>query len=155
MSTYDQRRPHDTRNQPDLPIDHSIPLRSLSSSPSSIHFQTSRTKKSRREKPHIELAPDQPLTTQGKPRARVYVASEPAKYAAMAQNPPAIIAPVARSRPIPAYTTPPQSAEAQTRLPGARQRMAREARQESDADAVASRRRPSEEARPHVPASTT
>lgn len=28
----------------------------------------------RREKPRIELAPDQPLTTQGKPRARVYVA---------------------------------------------------------------------------------
>ncbi|KIP08090.1 hypothetical protein PHLGIDRAFT_29730 [Phlebiopsis gigantea 11061_1 CR5-6] len=28
----------------------------------------------RREKPHIELSPDQPLTTQGKQRARVYVA---------------------------------------------------------------------------------
>jgi hypothetical protein len=28
----------------------------------------------RREKPRIELAPDQPLTTQGKPRARVFVA---------------------------------------------------------------------------------
>lgn len=28
----------------------------------------------RREKPRIELAPDQPLTTQGKPRTRVYVA---------------------------------------------------------------------------------
>uniref|UniRef100_A0A8H7XLV5 Zn(2)-C6 fungal-type domain-containing protein n=1 Tax=Psilocybe cubensis TaxID=181762 RepID=A0A8H7XLV5_PSICU len=31
-------------------------------------------KKARREKPRIELAPDQPPTTQGKPRARVYVA---------------------------------------------------------------------------------
>ncbi|EAU85892.2 hypothetical protein CC1G_02915 [Coprinopsis cinerea okayama7 len=31
-------------------------------------------KKSRREKPRIELAPDQPPTTQGKPRERVYVA---------------------------------------------------------------------------------
>lgn len=31
-------------------------------------------KKSRREKPKIALAPDQPPTTQGKPRARVYVA---------------------------------------------------------------------------------
>ncbi|KAF9454801.1 hypothetical protein P691DRAFT_716672 [Macrolepiota fuliginosa MF-IS2] len=30
--------------------------------------------KKRREKPHIELAPDQPPTTQGRPRARVYVA---------------------------------------------------------------------------------
>jgi hypothetical protein len=34
----------------------------------------SRPRKSRREKPRIELAPDQPPTTQGKPRARVYVA---------------------------------------------------------------------------------
>lgn len=34
----------------------------------------SRPKKARREKPRIELAPDQPPTTQGKPRARVYVA---------------------------------------------------------------------------------
>ncbi|KAJ6621869.1 hypothetical protein B0H10DRAFT_2016158 [Mycena sp. CBHHK59/15] len=33
-----------------------------------------RPRKSRREKPRIELAPDQPPTTQGKPRARVYVA---------------------------------------------------------------------------------
>ncbi|KAF8967057.1 hypothetical protein BDZ97DRAFT_1804957 [Flammula alnicola] len=31
-------------------------------------------RKPRREKPRIELAPDQPPTTQGKPRARVYVA---------------------------------------------------------------------------------
>ncbi|KAK7048512.1 Zn(2)-C6 fungal-type domain-containing protein [Favolaschia claudopus] len=31
-------------------------------------------RKTRREKPRIELAPDQPPTTQGKPRARVYVA---------------------------------------------------------------------------------
>lgn len=36
--------------------------------------QSSRPRKSRREKPRIELAPDQPPTTQGKPRARVYVA---------------------------------------------------------------------------------
>lgn len=33
-----------------------------------------RPRKARREKPRIELAPDQPPTTQGKPRARVYVA---------------------------------------------------------------------------------
>ncbi|CCM03520.1 uncharacterized protein FIBRA_05654 [Fibroporia radiculosa] len=33
-----------------------------------------RTGKSRREKLKLELAPDQPLTTQGKPRTRVYVA---------------------------------------------------------------------------------
>ncbi|KAL7279934.1 hypothetical protein ACG7TL_006345 [Trametes sanguinea] len=30
--------------------------------------------RSRREKPRLELAPDQPLTTQGKPRTRVYLA---------------------------------------------------------------------------------
>lgn len=33
-----------------------------------------RSRKTRREKPRLELAPDQPLTTQGTPRARVYVA---------------------------------------------------------------------------------
>ncbi|KAF8172009.1 hypothetical protein K438DRAFT_1729122 [Mycena galopus ATCC 62051] len=36
--------------------------------------QSAKPRKSRREKPRIELAPDQPPTTQGKPRARVYVA---------------------------------------------------------------------------------
>ncbi|KAJ7367084.1 hypothetical protein DFH08DRAFT_679593 [Mycena albidolilacea] len=36
--------------------------------------QAAKPRKSRREKPRIELAPDQPPTTQGKPRARVYVA---------------------------------------------------------------------------------
>jgi len=35
---------------------------------------TAESRRARREKPRIELAPDQPLTTQGKPRARVYVA---------------------------------------------------------------------------------
>jgi hypothetical protein len=35
---------------------------------------TSKPKKTRREKPKIALAADQPPTTQGKPRARVYVA---------------------------------------------------------------------------------
>jgi hypothetical protein len=36
--------------------------------------QSSRSRKPRREKPRIDLAPDQPPTTQGKPRERVYVA---------------------------------------------------------------------------------
>ncbi|KAJ6508538.1 hypothetical protein C8R45DRAFT_967748 [Mycena sanguinolenta] len=36
--------------------------------------QPTKSRKARREKPRIELAPDQPPTTQGKPRARVYVA---------------------------------------------------------------------------------
>lgn len=42
-------------------------------SPISQHEAPPKIKK-RREKPRIELAPDQPPTTQGKPRARVYVA---------------------------------------------------------------------------------
>ncbi|KAG6836141.1 hypothetical protein H0H93_010974 [Arthromyces matolae] len=45
--------------------------------PSVLHNASSAApskRKSRREKPRIELAPDQPPTTQGKPRARVYVA---------------------------------------------------------------------------------
>jgi hypothetical protein len=35
---------------------------------------TADSRRARREKPRIELSADQPLTTQGKPRARVYVA---------------------------------------------------------------------------------
>jgi hypothetical protein len=35
---------------------------------------SARPRRPRREKPRIDLAPDQPPTTQGKPRARVYVA---------------------------------------------------------------------------------
>ncbi|CAK5284071.1 unnamed protein product [Mycena citricolor] len=41
---------------------------------SPLRESASRQRKSRREKPHIELAPDQPPTTQGKSRLRVYVA---------------------------------------------------------------------------------
>lgn len=37
-------------------------------------FEAPRPRKQRREKPRIELAPNQPPTTQGKPRARVFVA---------------------------------------------------------------------------------
>lgn len=70
----------------------------------------------RRAKPCVALAPDQPLTTHGNPRARVYVACLPwsvplshppsrlthtqadrAKYAAMAPSPPATTAHVART----------------------------------------------------------
>lgn len=45
-----------------------------SNSPQDGSNEPSKPKKPRREKPRIELAPDQPPTTQGKPRARVYVA---------------------------------------------------------------------------------
>lgn len=106
----------------------SIPDLPLSPSPSS--------RKSRRVKPHIELAPDQPLTTQGKPRARVYVAclqwcdpsslpfpfltliqAEPARYAAMVQSPPATTAPAVPSPPTPVSTTRHRSAEVRTGPP--------------------------------------
>ncbi|KZP29121.1 hypothetical protein FIBSPDRAFT_816488 [Athelia psychrophila] len=43
--------------------------------------RSTRRRKSRHEKPHIELAPDQPPTTQGKPRERVYVACVQCRFA--------------------------------------------------------------------------
>ncbi|KAJ7442636.1 hypothetical protein FB451DRAFT_1057345 [Mycena latifolia] len=63
----------------DAPLSSNPPVSatSLDLSPDSEAWsptQPSRPRKSRREKPRIELAPDQPPTTQGKPRARVYVA---------------------------------------------------------------------------------
>ena len=81
------------------------------STPSTIGTQASnKPRKPRRPKPRIELASDQPPTTQGKPRARVYVAcvqwyfardvscfqlirvaAAPVKFVVMAQNLPVII----------------------------------------------------------------
>jgi hypothetical protein len=57
-----------------LPRGHSSTESSSSQSPGTTEDTASRPKKPRREKPRIDLAPNQPLTTQGKPRARVYVA---------------------------------------------------------------------------------
>ena len=84
-------------------------------------------KKPRRDKPRIALAPGQPPTTQGKPRARVYVACQQwymlfapllglccssviclaarARSAATAQSPPATTARGARTRARTAATT--------------------------------------------------
>jgi hypothetical protein len=39
-----------------------------------VHPVSSQTRKSRRDKPRIDLAPDQPPTSQGRQRARVFVA---------------------------------------------------------------------------------
>lgn len=39
-----------------------------------VHPASNQTRKPRRDKPRIGLAPDQPPTTQGRPRARVFVA---------------------------------------------------------------------------------
>ena len=52
------------------PLNPALPLPiDLNSSP-----QNAPVRRTRREKPKLALAPDQPMTTQGKPRARVYVA---------------------------------------------------------------------------------
>ena len=92
---------------------------SLNREPSTIDAQTSnKPRKPRRPKPRIELASDQPPTTQGKARARVYVAclqwyfytycvpcfqlirvvAAIVKFVAMAQNPSVIIVVDARTR---------------------------------------------------------
>ena len=47
---------------------------SLPSAVAGAHNAASRSRRPRKEKPHIALAPDQPPTTQGKPRTRVFVA---------------------------------------------------------------------------------
>ncbi|KAJ7069638.1 hypothetical protein C8F01DRAFT_1113449 [Mycena amicta] len=65
------------RREPSLQSAQPLSATSVDMSPDSEQWsptQPARPKKSRREKPRIELAPDQPPTTQGKPRARVYVA---------------------------------------------------------------------------------
>src|SRR5579863_9360587 len=46
----------------------------LPDSPDLVHSSSSQSQKARKEKQRIELAPDQPPTTQGRPRARVFVA---------------------------------------------------------------------------------
>ncbi|OSX59856.1 hypothetical protein POSPLADRAFT_1095578, partial [Postia placenta MAD-698-R-SB12] len=58
--------------------------------------QSSSTSRSRREKPRLQLAPDQPLTTQGKPRARVYVACVQWSASAVATGSGQDIKPLAR-----------------------------------------------------------
>ncbi|KAH9950597.1 hypothetical protein B0H21DRAFT_500853 [Amylocystis lapponica] len=60
-SSFAQSSAEGAPQQSDISLERVSPLMSSST-------------KSRREKNRIELAPDQPLTTQGKPRTRVYVA---------------------------------------------------------------------------------
>lgn len=59
---------HSSMSRSPPPHQHALPAGSGSQTP------TPKLPPKRREKPHIELSPDQPLTTQGKQRARVYVA---------------------------------------------------------------------------------
>ena len=70
VSRYDQLAPGTAPSRPD-------DLHRNPSSSQSIELKStapSRLRKPRRERPRIELAPDQPPTSKGAPRARVYVA---------------------------------------------------------------------------------
>ncbi|KAJ6475057.1 hypothetical protein C8R47DRAFT_986425 [Mycena vitilis] len=71
ISRIDTSSQYTRREQPISPASLEISGDSEAWSPSQ---PSARPRKTRREKPRIELAPDQPPTTQGKPRARVYVA---------------------------------------------------------------------------------
>ncbi|KAF9221637.1 hypothetical protein BS17DRAFT_785095 [Gyrodon lividus] len=128
-----------------LPRGHSAAGSSSSRSPGEAEDTTaSRPKKTRREKPRIDLAPNQPLTTQGKQRARVYVAclqcrtrkircdgAKPTCHNCTRR---------AKSNDECVYDAAPKR-RGPDKTPGARQRMAREARQDSETDAVSSHRR--------------
>ncbi|PPQ66262.1 hypothetical protein CVT24_007280 [Panaeolus cyanescens] len=92
-------------------------------------------RKPRREKPRIELAPDQPFTTQGKPRARVYVACIQCRTRKIRCDGAKPVCHNCGRRtngnnectydPVPKRRGP-------DRTPGARQRMARDARNDDD-----------------------
>ncbi|KXN93397.1 Glucose transport transcription regulator RGT1 [Leucoagaricus sp. SymC.cos] len=100
--------------------------------------------KKRREKPRIELAPDQPPTTQGKPRARVYVACIQCRTRKIRCDGAKPVCHNCGRRttgnnectydPIPKRRGP-------DKTPGARQRMARDIRNQLDSALIGSRRR--------------
>ncbi|KAG1822857.1 uncharacterized protein BJ212DRAFT_1264145 [Suillus subaureus] len=105
---------------------------------------TADARRTRREKPRIELAPDQPLTTQGKPRARVYVAclqcrtrkircdgAKPQCHNCSRRS---------KSGDECTYDAVPKR-RGPDKTPGARQRTARDAHVGSESDAAVSRRR--------------
>ncbi|KIJ64647.1 hypothetical protein HYDPIDRAFT_112046 [Hydnomerulius pinastri MD-312] len=128
-----------------LPRGHSTAESSSSHSPEATEdTSASRPRKTRREKPHIDLAPDQPLTTQGRPRARVYVACVQCRTRKIRCDgaKPACHNCTRRAKATDecSYDAAPKR-RGPDKTPGARQRMAREARQESESDVVASRRR--------------
>ncbi|KAE9405655.1 hypothetical protein BT96DRAFT_915878 [Gymnopus androsaceus JB14] len=100
-------------------------------------------KKSRREKPKIALAPDQPPTTQGKPRARVYVACLQCRNRKIRCDGAKPICHNCGRRSGGGdcnYDAVPRR-RGPDKTPGARQRMARELRQEMESDATTRRRR--------------
>ncbi|KAI0060933.1 hypothetical protein BV25DRAFT_1857983 [Artomyces pyxidatus] len=78
-SAFLQLASHEERSYPDsMNVSGAPALPDASDSSRSAQQQStadaSRPKRPRKEKPRIELAPDQPPTTQGKPRTRVFVA---------------------------------------------------------------------------------
>ncbi|KAF9071182.1 hypothetical protein BDP27DRAFT_1219488 [Rhodocollybia butyracea] len=113
-------------------------------------------KKTRREKPKIALAPDQPPTTQGKPRARVYVACLQCRTRKIRCDGAKPICHNCGRRsgggsdcnydPVPRRRGP-------DKLPGARQRMARELREEDTESHGTRRRRRRREPTPENPQS--
>ncbi|KAI5983465.1 hypothetical protein EDD15DRAFT_2178951 [Pisolithus albus] len=105
------------------------PPRTQERSPTAEEESSTKRKKLRRMKPRIELAPDQPLTTQGKPRARVYVACVQCRTRKIRCDgaKPACHNCVRRAKPDDecAYDTAPKRRGPDKR-PGARQRVSRE-----------------------------
>ncbi|RDB17928.1 hypothetical protein Hypma_000681 [Hypsizygus marmoreus] len=105
---------------------------------------SARPRKPRREKPRIELAPDQPPTTQGKPRARVYVAClqcrtrkircDGAKPICYNCSKRATASSECNYDPIPKRRGP-------DKIPGARQRSAKDTRDDDDGTTARRRRR--------------
>ncbi|GBE84964.1 hypothetical protein SCP_0701460 [Sparassis crispa] len=95
-----------------------FPLPSVDSRMNNTGSAPNREPKTRHEKSRIQLAPDQPLTTQGKPRTRVY--SDDAvglgRSVVMEQNHFAIIVAVARMGIVNVHTTPCPNGGVQTKL---------------------------------------
>ncbi|KAJ3928382.1 MAG: hypothetical protein NXY57DRAFT_1021362 [Lentinula lateritia] len=104
-------------------------------------------KKPRREKPKIALAPDQPPTTQGRPRARVYVACIQCRNRKIRCDG---VKPICYNCARKSngghdcnYDAAPRR-RGPDKTPGARQRMARESQQDLDSSGIRRRRKPRE-----------
>ncbi|KAI9573643.1 hypothetical protein HD554DRAFT_2167211 [Boletus coccyginus] len=98
----------------------------------------------RRAKPRVELAPDQPLTTHGNPRARVFVACLQCRTRKIRCDgaKPTCHNCTRRTNPTdPCEYDPAPRRRGPDKTPGARQRMPREALEETRPDAVAPHRR--------------
>ncbi|KIY72469.1 hypothetical protein CYLTODRAFT_37194 [Cylindrobasidium torrendii FP15055 ss-10] len=102
----------------------------------------SNSRKGRRSKEKIELAPDQPPTTQGKPRARVYVACVQCRSRKIRCDGAKPICHNCNKRGHPECNYDPvPKRRGPDKTPGARQRMARELKNDLDKDDTRRRRR--------------